>query len=71
MTTLTIQIPDDLTLKVTNFIEDLGGEVIKQSASKKELKKALLDEIEQGFIEALDIRDGKIARTTLKESLRD
>jgi len=67
MTTITANIPDNLKNKVKKFIEELGGEVISESRSSK--KKAVLKELEEGFAEAKEIKDGKKQGLTLEQIL--
>ena len=67
MTTITANITDNLKAKVKKFIEELGGEIISESKPSK--KQAVLKELEDAFLEAKDIRDGKEQGLTLKEFL--
>ena len=67
MTTLTINIPDNLKEKAKKLIEELGGEVILVSKSSK--KNAVLKELEAAFAEAKEIKTGKKEGVTIEEIL--
>ncbi len=67
MTTITANIPDNLKGKVKKFIEDLGGEIVAETRSSK--RKAVLKELEEAFVEAKEIKDGKKQGHTLEEIL--
>ena len=66
MTTITASVPDKLKDKVKKFIEELGGEIISES---KSTRKAVLKELEEFFINAKDISDGKKEGLTLVQIL--
>ena len=70
MTTLTIRIPNKETQKVSNFIEDLGGEIITLTLTEEELQQQTLQELEEGLNEAFDIIEGKAERKSLIQALR-
>lgn len=70
MTTLTIRIPNKETQKVSNFIEDLGGEIINSTLTEEELQQQTLQELEEGLNEAFDIIEGKAERKSLIQALR-
>ncbi|MGI4021625.1 MAG: hypothetical protein ACRYFA_08980 [Janthinobacterium lividum] len=70
MTTLTIRIPDKETQKVSNFIEDLGGEIVTSTLTEEELRQQTLQELEEGLNEAFDIIEGKAERKSLMQALR-
>lgn len=72
MALLTIKVPTNAKSRITEFVKELGGEVIsvkkETSAAKKE---ALLGEIEQGLNEVKQIRAGKIKSYTMVDLLRE
>ncbi|MBK0382758.1 hypothetical protein I5M32_07280 [Pedobacter sp. SD-b] len=66
MTTIIANIPNNLKSTVKKFIEEIGGEII----SEKEVNKlTVLKDLEEAFLEAKQIRDGKKEGYTLKEIL--
>ena len=67
MTTITAKIPDNLKDKLKKFIEELGGEVV--SESKLSNKKAVLKELEDAFLEAKEIKEGKKQGYSLEQIL--
>jgi len=67
MTTITANIPDNLKGKVKKFIEELGGEVISESKASR--KKAALKELEEAFMEAKEIKEGRKQGLTLEQIL--
>lgn len=67
MITIVANIPDHLKNKVKKLIEELGGEVISESRASR--KKAVLNELEEAFIEAKDIKHGKKQGISLEQIL--
>jgi hypothetical protein len=65
MTTLTINIPDCKEGEVSQFVEQLGGEVVEVRQG------TVLDRIREGLCEAKAIREGRIKGLTLADVLGD
>lgn len=64
MTTIIAQIPENSRLKLKKFIEELGGEIV----TKKEfIKRSVLTELEEAFLESKEIKEGRRTGLTLKE----
>jgi cysteine synthase len=60
MTTITIQIPEKVSGKLSAIVKELGGEIISISSDKAAAKKAkLLNEIKEGLKEVKGIRKGE------------
>ena len=62
MTTITVNIPDSATNKFTEFIKNLGGEVVEVVSIETPLNR-----IEEGLCEVKAIKEGKINGFTLSE----
>ncbi|GAA3974080.1 hypothetical protein [Mucilaginibacter dorajii] len=60
MTTVTIQVPENVKGKLSALVKELGGEIISMSSDKVISKKTkVLNEIKQGLNEVKAIREGK------------
>lgn len=72
MALLTIKVPQNAKSRITEFVKELGGEVIsvKREPSKAK-KEVLLKEVEQGLGEVKQIRAGKIKPYTISDLLRE
>jgi len=73
MTTLTVTIPNDAKAKLSNFVKELGGEIIpknKKATAKALTKKAkLLNEIQMGLREVKAVQEGKLQPLYLDDLL--
>jgi hypothetical protein len=69
MTTITANVPDELSDKLKQFIEELGGEILVETTSS--LKEVVLSELEEGLSEAKSIQEGKKAGMSLAAFLKD
>ena len=69
MTTITANVPDELSDKLKQFIEELGGEILVETTSS--LKEIVLAELDEGLSEARNIQEGKKARMSLAAFLKD
>ena len=74
MATITINIPDEATAKLSAIVKEMGGEIVmpKKNTTKLSVQKEadLLNQIETGLKDVADIQAGKIARVSLSEGLR-
>lgn len=72
MALLTIKVPANAKSRITEFVKELGGEVIAVTReSSKAKKEMLLKEIEQGLNEVKQIRAGKTKSYTMADLLRE
>lgn len=72
MALLTIKVPQNAKSRLTEFVKELGGEVISVKREVPESKKEeLLNEIEQGLSEVKQIRAGKTKSYTIADLLRE
>lgn len=69
MTTLTITIPDNAKSKLSNFVKELGGEIVTKEKKQLTKKHKLLKEIELGLKEVKAIRDGKLQPLSMDDLL--
>jgi len=60
--------PDTSKMRFVQLLKEIGGEIISNPGNQKET--ALLQQIESGLKDVVDIRAGKIERVSLSESLR-
>ncbi|SEL13608.1 hypothetical protein [Parapedobacter koreensis] len=60
MALLTIKVPQNAKSRITEFVKELGGEVLSVKRESSDAKKeVLLKGIEQGLSEVRQIRAGK------------
>lgn len=72
MALLTIKVPQNAKSRVTEFVKELGGEVISVKRESSDAKKeVLLKEIEQGLSEVKQVRAGKTQSYTMADLLRE
>lgn len=72
MALLTIKVPQNAKSRLTEFVKELGGEVISVKRELPDSKKEeLLNEIEQGLSEVKQIRAGKTKPYTIADLLRE
>ena len=64
MTTITVNIPDNATDKLSKFIQSLGGEVIEVVSNESPLTK-----LEEGLCEVKAIKEGQIKGLSLSDIL--
>lgn len=70
MTTFTVNVPGKAKNKLAKFIKELGGEIIHITEPDNR-KGALLNGLEESLNQVKQIREGKLPRLSLKESLGD
>ncbi|HWK59202.1 MAG TPA: hypothetical protein VNQ80_17800 [Parapedobacter sp.] len=72
MALLTIKVPQNAKSRITEFVKELGGEIISVKRELPDAKKeVLLKEIEQGLSEVKQIRAGKTKSYTMADLLRE
>ncbi len=71
MAVLTIKVPRNAKSRITEFVKELGGEVISVKRESSDAKKEVMKEIEQGLNEVKQIRAGKIKSYTMSDLLRE
>lgn len=70
MATLTIKIPNDAAIEVTEFIERIGGKVIKHTPDKPQAK-VLIDKVEADLNKAFEVLEKNTKEIVFIEDLRN
>jgi hypothetical protein len=71
MTTLIIEIPDNVTQDISAIVKAKGGNVVHLDADEEDLTQTELDLLKRGLKEALLIKEGKIKPIPFSELWND
>jgi hypothetical protein len=71
MTTITLEVPDNATDDVSNFVKEKGGNILNVYNHEEDLSEHELELLKNGLKEALLIKEGKIKSIPFSELWND
>jgi len=71
MTTITLEIPDEATDVVSNFVKQQGGNILNVYNQDEDLSERELELMKRGLKEALLIKEGKVKSIPFSELWND